>query len=241
MKKGMKRFYSQVEIAEKAENAASSFQILLDGRVLKSPAGEPLLLPNASLAACIKTEWDQVEQDIHPDNMPYFSAAATVIDRVMPQTETLKEQLIGFAGNELICYRAPDDERELYSHQQQHWDSWLEWAENAHHISLNIQSGIMPVKQDEQSLQHCRIAIEQYDDWYLSCFVRAAQISGSFVLSLAFMHQKIDYQQLFNLSFLEELYQNERWGCDDEAAARQQQLKTDLKDVSDFLQVISAA
>lgn len=51
------------------------YQVLLDRRVLKTPAGKPLLLPSRLLALAVAAEWEQ--QVRHPPN-PLASAARCI-------------------------------------------------------------------------------------------------------------------------------------------------------------------
>ena len=48
----------------------------------------------------------------------------------------------------------------------------------------------------------------------------------------------IDDEKMFTLAFLDELWQNEKWGTDFEAANRHGLLRTELQDVSRFLALL---
>lgn len=240
MKAKMKRFYQDVETASIEQDGKAVFQILLDGRVLKTPEQHPLLLENQKLAEQIALEWQSVEEDIVPAHMPLFSSATTVIDRVTPQADSLREQLADYLENDLICYRAPIEEPELRAYQQAHWDEWLAWIRDEFGIELATQSGIMPVSQSGDLRARCASILADCDDWQLSCLVRATQLCGSFVLAWAFICTKIDADRLFELSFLEELFQNKRWGLDEEAERRQHHIKSELKDISAFFEMLKA-
>ena len=57
----IKRWYESVSIASGGPN---SFEILVDGKKLKTLSGNVLSIPNHSLAVAVATEWDsQVVQD----------------------------------------------------------------------------------------------------------------------------------------------------------------------------------
>ena len=230
----MKRFYSQVEI-----NAAETgFEVRLDGRVLKSPAKSDLVLPNRVLAEKVMAEWQNVEDEIKPQHMPYFSSAATVIDRVMPNRDVLNTELVGYVDGELICYRASEDEAELAAQQTQSWDEWLLWLAQAEQVTLTPTTGIMPVSQDDAALSRAAELIAEIDDWLFSCLYRNTTLSGSFTLSLAALRGQIDTDRLFDLAFLDELYQNRKWGQDAEAAERQTMIKSELNDIAAFQAVL---
>ena len=236
----MKRFYTTVEVAAIQQDGEQLFQILLDGRVLKTPEKQQLLVANQKLAEAIAQEWEAVSDEILPAQMPLFSSATTVIDRVMPQSTALREQLVEYLENELICFRAPQEEAALFAFQQAQWDEWLAWMKDDFGIVLSSQSGIMPIIQTHIDHQHVMGLIAQWDDWTLSCLVRMTQLSGSFVLSWAFVHGKINIDRVFELSFLEELFQNERWGQDEDAIQRQQHIKSELADIGVFYDMLQA-
>ena len=51
----MKRFYKSVSIAS---GGSHCYEILLDGKKLKTPSGNVLSVPNHSLAIAVATEWE---------------------------------------------------------------------------------------------------------------------------------------------------------------------------------------
>ena len=70
-----KRFYKSVLLAD------DGLSIQLDGRNLRSPAGNLLRLPTMALASAIADEWRAQIDDIDPATMPLVSLAVTVIAR----------------------------------------------------------------------------------------------------------------------------------------------------------------
>ena len=67
---------------------------------------------------------------------------------------------------------------------------------------------------------------------------RATSLSGSLVLGLNFLDGTIDDKSMFTLAFLDELWQNEKWGTDFEAADRHGFLRAELRDVAQFLALL---
>lgn len=229
----MKRFYKEVEWAE-AENG---FEVLLDGRQVKSPAKRALVLPSQKLAEEVAAEWAAIEDEIDPQNMPQFSLAVTVADRVTPQRGDLLTEMVRYGLNDLICYRADSDER-LISRQAEQWDSWLGWAAEQHHIHLKTTAGIMPLTQDSANHDRLMAAITPLDDWRLGALVRATSLGGSLILGLAFVARALSADTLFSLSFLDELYQGELWGQDEEAVSRQAHIKDEFQAAETFLALL---
>jgi len=236
IKKQMKRFYNEVALIADE----TGFGVSLDGRRLKTPAGAELSVPTRPLALAIMDEWERVDEQIDASLMPYFSAGATVIDRVFTQMPALQAELLEYAKAELICYRASQDEAELAEFQSQQWDKWLAWMQQDHQISFCCTHGIMPVAQSADTAEKCAILIGQYDGWLLSCLYRAVQLTSSFVLSYAFLQNKLDADSLFDASCLDELFQNRKWGLDFEAETRQNNIKAELSDIEAFLKLLIA-
>ncbi len=81
IKKQMKRFYKDANLV----SDGNGFGVSLDGRRLKTPVGAELSVPTQLLATKIVDEWAAVDVQIEPAKMPFFSASATVIDRVFPR------------------------------------------------------------------------------------------------------------------------------------------------------------
>ena len=143
-------------------------------------------------------------------------------------------ELANYGGNDLLCYRAEDDD--LAGRQQQQWQPWIEWAGGEFHVNLRIASGIMPVTQPEVS--GFEVPLKKLDVWRLGVLQRAVSLGGSLILGLGFVAGRLDANQLFTTAFLDELWQNEKWGRDFEAEDRQNHIRTELDEAANFLALL---
>ncbi len=225
-----KRFYKDVT----TDADDNGWVIKLDNRMLRSPAGALVHLPSPALAAAVADEWRAQDEHIDAASVPLFSLAVTVLDRVIPQQPAILRELAGYGDNDLLCYRADDDD--LAARQQQCWQPWLEWADSAFGVSLEVATGIMPVNQPHAVGFHD--ALQQFDAWRLGALHRAVSLGGSLVLGLGFVAGRLDAEQLFNTAFLDELWQNEKWGRDYEAEDRQNYIRAELAEAARFLQLL---
>ena len=97
-----KRFYKAVSL-EAVEN---SFEILLDGRRMKTPGKNALELPTKAAAELVSKEWESQEEYIDPLSMPVTRIVNTAIDGVRDDIQAVFEDILRFAGNDLVCYRS---------------------------------------------------------------------------------------------------------------------------------------
>ncbi len=67
-----KRFYKIATVSE-----AAPYQILLDGRAVKTPAKRPLVLPTRAAAEAVAHEWNAQGTEINPGTMPLTRFANT--------------------------------------------------------------------------------------------------------------------------------------------------------------------
>ncbi len=192
--------------------------VLLDGRPLRTPAKRDLAVPSAALAAAIAAEWDAVTDRVAPELMPFTRAANTAIDRVAGAREAVIDGLAAYGGADLLCYRAEEPEQ-LRRRQNAAWDPWLDWAAETLGAPLVVVGGIMHRPQPPTSLAALRREVARHDALELTALHDLVTLSGSLVLGLAVSRGAIDAASAWGLSRIDELWQAELWGIDDEAAA----------------------
>lgn len=219
----MKRFYKDVSLAQ----AEGGHAVLLDGRPVKTPAGNGLILPTETLAAAIAAEWRAQGEQVIPTAMPLLRLANTVIDGVATRRGEVTDAVMRFADNDLLCYRAhqPPD---LAARQSAGWDPWLDWARRRHGAHMTLAVGLNHVDQTPEALAALRQAVDQLDLFTLGALHVIASITGSLVLALAVADGAANGAQVFQLSRIDETYQAEKWGEDAEAAKRATALAHEL-------------
>ena len=232
---GTQKFYKNVEL----EATDTGFSILLDGRPVKSPAGAALSVRSEPLARRISEEWAGQEDTIHPSTMPMTALSCTMIDRIVPQKAETASQLLRFAETDMLCYRAQEP-TDLVSRQQKLWQPMIDWLAETHHVQLVVTEGILPVKQPQSALDALSATIDRLQDWELAALSSVTAAAGSLVIGLALIAGRIDEAEAFAMVQLDEDYQNERWGTDEEAARRQQALQGEIQSVATFVDLARA-
>ncbi len=197
--------------------AGHGFAVHLDDRPVRTPAKVPLILPTESLARAIAAEWQGVEGSVNPAVMPFTRMANSAIDKVTPQFDAVAAMLAEYGGSDLICYRA-EGQAPLFARQCEAWDPLLDWTASALHAPLVATIGVMHRAQPHASLDTLHQAVRALTPFQLTAFHDLVAISGSLVLGLAVTRGRLPAEAAWTLSRIDEDWQIEEWGVDEEAA-----------------------
>jgi chaperone required for assembly of F1-ATPase len=219
----MKRFYKAVTIGA----AEGGFCILLDGKPVKTPARNALLLPTEALSRAVAAEWAGQGDEIVAASMPLLRLANTVIDGVAINREDVIGAILRFGENDLLCYRAHQPPA-LAQRQRDGWDPLLDWARQRISARMTVAEGVGHIDQAPEALTALREAMSGYDAFTLAGLHVIASITGSLVLALAVVEGATSSVEAFQLSRIDETYQAEKWGEDAEAVKRTAALAHEL-------------
>jgi chaperone required for assembly of F1-ATPase len=211
----VKRFYKDVSVAPEGE----SYAITLDGRPVKTPQRNALALPTSALADAVAEEWEAQGEDIVPASMPLTALAQGALDQVASERGRIVSRIAAFADSDMLYYRADEGQQALVDHQAVHWDPLLDWARQRYDVSFNLIYGIRYEAQPAETIERLKEAVEAQDDFAVAAMLSLVGLSGSLIATLALAEQAYDSATLWPLVNLEELWQEQIWGRDDQAAA----------------------
>ena len=210
-----KRFYREAAPAQ----SDGGWTVELDGRGLKTPAKAPLILPQEKLAAAIAQEWHRQEERVHISSMHLTRLANVAIDRTPTNRDGMADELARYCGTDLLCHLAASP-ADLRARQDAAWTPIREWAGKNLGILLVHVEGIMAAPQPEASLAAAKVHALGLDDFRLTGLSYACGLYGSALLALAVEQGQLDGLEAFERTLIDEMYQMERWGADEEAEAR---------------------
>ncbi|WP_171133744.1 MULTISPECIES: ATP12 family chaperone protein [unclassified Ruegeria] len=209
-----KRFWKQSAVVE----AEGGFTVELDGRRVKTPAKAGLILPTQAMAKAVALEWDAQEKEIDPVTMPVTRSANAAIDKVTHQHAEVADMLAGYGDSDLLCYRATHPQ-ELRHRQASKWDPALDWAAEALDARLSPVDGVLHQPQPSEAVARLTQRVHAFDAFQLAAFHDLVSLSGSLVLGFATAMNWRNPDAIWEISRLDELWQIEQWGHDEEAAA----------------------
>lgn len=206
-------FWTETSVVEEE----GGFAVRLDSRPIRTPSKQALILPTREMAEAMAQEWAAQEETIDPRTMPVTRAANSAIDKVQPQRDAVVAEIAGFGGTDLLCYRATHPQT-LAERQSQAWDPLLEWAAEALGARLTPVAGVMPVEQPPAALARLTAQVERRSAFELTALSDLVALSGSLVIGLAVAEGRIDPESGWDISRVDERFQAEQWGQDEEAA-----------------------
>jgi len=209
-----KRFYKDAAVRAEGER----FAVELDGRPIKTPAKATLTVPTQNLAEAIASEWREQGETLDLQGMTLTRLANVALDRTPDTRAELAEELSRYAGTDVTCYLA-DSPSELQARQEAAWKPWRDWAGKELGIVLVPVIGLMASPQPEASLQAVRDYALSRDDFELTALAWGCSLLGSAVLALAVERGALSAQDALTASCIDEDWQIEQWGQDEEAAA----------------------
>ncbi len=224
-----KRFYAKAT----AEGGA----ILLDGKLAKTRAGNPLAVANAALMEAIAAEFEAQSLVIDFRTMPMTRFAMSVIDLAGVDAPVWREAIIAHLKSDLLCYRACEPAA-LVARQAAGWDPLIDWASTKHGISLTSVEGDLFIDQPASAIASARAAVEAMSAERLLGTKSATEIAGSAVIGLALADGAFDPVALFDASRIDEEFQVERWGVDEQAVQRAAALRREFLNVARYLSLV---
>ncbi|MGV6803360.1 MAG: ATP12 family chaperone protein [Ruegeria sp.] len=207
-----KRFWASSAVVE----TNGGYTVELDGRRVRTPAKAALDLPTRALAEAVALEWDAQEKEIDPATMPFTRSANAAIDKVRKQHDEVADMLSDYGDSDLLCYRAAHPET-LLQRQSAEWDPALEWSAEVLGARLQPVTGVVHQPQSPEVLEKLRQRVHALDEFRLAAFHDLVSLSGSLILGFAAAQNWRKPDEIWRISRLDELWQAEQWGEDEEA------------------------
>jgi chaperone required for assembly of F1-ATPase len=229
----MKRFYKKAEPVP----AAGGHGVALDGRLVKTAGKHDLIVPGLALAAAMAAEWEAQQGEIRRETMPLTRLAGATIDRSAAQRDAVVRQVAHYAGTDLVCYRVAHPPA-LAARQRAIWQPLIDWAVDRYGAPLATTTGIIPAHQPAASLAAFTGAVAGHDDFSLTALHAATAACGSLVIALALLEGRLDADEAFAASQLDESFQIEAWGEDAEQAERRAALAAEIVAAARFISLL---
>ncbi|HLG82925.1 MAG TPA: ATP12 family protein [Bradyrhizobium sp.] len=228
-----KRFYAKAGVGE-AE--AGGFTVTLDGRPIRTPSGRVVAIPSREIAEAVAAEWEAQAETIDPLTMPMTRFANSVVEAVIDRVDAVADDIAKYFGSDLLFYRAGHPEA-LVAREARHWDPVLFWAADELGAHFILAEGIVHVRQPDEAVAAARAALPG-DPWSLAATHVVTTLTGSALLALALSRGVLDAEAVWAAAHVDEDWNAEQWGVDEEAAGRRAARSVDFRAAARILEVI---
>lgn len=232
-----KRFFKDATVAE-ATQQPGGFRVLLDERTLRTPAKRELAVPSRALAEAIAEEWRAQAATIDPSALPLTRIVNSAIDGVTGREFEVRTDILAYGQSDLLCYLA-DGPGELVDRQSRQWGEIHAWAGKALGVELELAVGVVPVEQSPDQLAILDRALGTRNPIALAGIHVVTTLTGSLLLVLALLYGRIGPDQAWALAHLDEDFQIERWGQDEEAAGRRERRWREMRAAARVLTLVN--
>ena len=220
-----KRFYEKAEIVEND----GAYEVRLDGRPVRTPGRSLLAFPRRDMADAVAAEWAAQGERIDPVTMPATRLANTAIDGVAPAMDAVREDIVRYAGSDLVCYRA-DGPEGLVEREAERWDPFLDWAQRELGANFVLAEGVMHVDQPAEAIRAvARTTARIEDPFRLAATHVMTSLTGSALIALAVTAGAFTGDEAWQAAHVDEDWNTERWGEDAEAAERRALRERDMR------------
>jgi chaperone required for assembly of F1-ATPase len=171
--------------------------------------------------------------------MPMTRFANSVVQSVVDRVEAVAEDAAKYLGSDLLFYRAgyPDA---LVVREAEHWDPILFWAADELGAHFILSEGIVHVAQPEAAVKAAREAFPA-DPWSVAALHVVTNLTGSALLALALARGVRDPEQIWTAAHVDEDWNIEKWGADEEVMARRAVRRLDFNAAAGILKALNPA
>ncbi len=216
---------------------SDGWTVALDGRTIKTPSRQALLLPTRGLANAIAAEWKAQGSKIDLAGMHLTRLANVAIDRTPNLREEMAEELSRYCETDLICHIA-DGPRELVRLEEARWAPVRDWAADMLGVHLVTVEGILPSPQPGASLDAARSYALGLDNFRLTGLLYGCGLFGSALLAMAASERAITATEAFEASRIDETWQMAQWGEDAEAAAAAEARRIEARALAQWIDAL---
>lgn len=225
----MKRFYKLASVGE-----GPDYGLLLDGRPARTSAGAPFACGSAEVGALVAAEWNAVEKELRFDALPVSRVVARWLELNDAHRALLSEDLTAYIHTDLVVQRA-DEPEALAEREAAAWDPVLHWFSARIGAEVATTTGIIPIRQPEGVEAALKAYLSGYENRAFCALDACTRLLGSIVLGAGMLEGTLDADTAFSLSTLDETFQREQWGEDEEALRRDQETKRQLNAICQLI------
>lgn len=212
--KRIKRFYDTVSVEPVINVKSTSFKLLLDGKQVRTPLGEPFHLRSEAIAAAVAMEWQLQTSFIVPNSMPMSTVLMTNmdIDSKLNRTEHLS-QIYRYFQTDSVRFPELDTNSKLGNMQTERWGPIFTFLKSRGVPFTQSKAGFLLPESTQSEINNIgQVIMPSYDSLGLTIIETASKYLKSASIALALVEGVLSPTEAFEAAFVEEIYQRNEWG-----------------------------
>ncbi|MGN6209809.1 ATP12 family chaperone protein [Asticcacaulis sp.] len=222
-----KRFWGGTATME----VEGGFAVALDGRPVKTPRGNIMVLPNAALASLVEAEWAAVGEYVDYEAMPLTRLGFASVDRMDEVLDDTLAEVTRYSETDLLCYPS-EYPAALQAREAAAWQPILAWADAALDLQFQQNQSIIHQPQPKETIRRIQSLIAKATAYEQAGIMLAIPLLGSVILALALWRGHLTGEAAYQSSRIGEDFQSETWGVDAEAAKRAAGMKAQAQSLA---------
>jgi chaperone required for assembly of F1-ATPase len=229
-----KRFYKDAIV----QPHDGGFAVGLDGRVPKTPGMKPVVVPSEALAHALSAEWSAQREFIDPQTMPLVRLVNSGVEAGEESMPALRAEIVKYAGNDLLLYRA-DAPESLVARQEQIWDDVLVKLARKFGVAFQPTIGILHQPQPPATLSRLEEVLADEPLLPLVAMNSIMSITGSGLLAIAVRHGLVTAEDAWVAAHVDEDHQISLWGEVEEITTRRAKRRSEFDAAIRVLELLS--
>ncbi|KAK6748317.1 hypothetical protein RB195_001127 [Necator americanus] len=223
-----RRFYKVVDVVAEERQGKNLYKVTLDGRMLKTQAGNVLQIESEPLALAIAEEWASQDQHLQMGHMRLTGLAFTAQDNPLHLTrESITSKLLEYLHCDTVLFWNNETEK-LSRYQEQYWKPVIKIANEGLGTSLTPSTNLLD--SEVISAKDSRIVekwLMSHNFWALTGLQYAVESLKSVLLPYSMVTFKLQAEEAVHHAMLEQKTQSETWGSVEWAhGMEEEELKT---------------
>lgn len=215
--------------------AQGGFEVRTGKLALMVAPGVCLCVPSLALAQALADEWRAQGAQARMKDLPLARLAVAAAEAAQDR-KAVEDAVLGYTSTDLVCYWSGEGEPQpLRDAQRAAWQPLLDWLADTHGARLKPVEGISPTQQDAAAVERIAQAVGAMPAHELVALRVGTAISGSLVIGLALCAGAWSPDEAYAAATVDETFQMQRWGRDEEAENALAIRRADLASVTRFL------
>ncbi|PAA94538.1 hypothetical protein BOX15_Mlig007483g1, partial [Macrostomum lignano] len=205
----IKRFYKQAHVTKSGPGA---YEVNLDQRRLRTPGGQPFVVPHEGLALAVVQEWNSQVNHIDRTRMHLTSLCNSAIDNPLGLSRDQQAAaILEYLETDTLLFWSTEPE-DLHQLQRQRWQPVLDNVNQQYSLRLAPTLTLQPPQIDGEALKKFRARLASLNSWGVSGVRFAAESLKSCLLAVCLLDRRLPVSEACSLSRLESQFQADKWG-----------------------------